>query len=664
METTRKLSRREKLSLIGKYLRPCWGHFAAALLCACLAMVFNALTPQIIRITVDSILGPETPQLPGFLMSWLNWAALEAQPLRALWWAAAAVLLTALLRGVCSYGQRLQLARGSESYVKGIRDDLYRHIQYLPFAWHKNNPTGDIIQRCTSDVDVIRQFVCNQLVEVVRTVFLIVLYLCIMFTMNLRLSLISALFIPIVGLSSGVFYKKISGRFQAADEAEGDLTTCAQENLTAVRVVRAFGRERYEEEKFNGKNQRFSQLWIRLGKLLSVYWASGTLLTCLQVMVIVVAGACECVAGRMTLGSFVAFVTYNEALAWPVRSLGRVLSDMSKAGVSMDRVGYILNAREERDLPDAVDAVNGDIVFDHVSFAYDGQPVLEDVSFTIHQGETFAILGGTGSGKSTLVHLLDRLYDLPEGGGSITIGGVDIRRMKRESLRRQIGLVLQEPFLFSQTVGENICAVRPDAGDEAMRRAAAVGKPIVAHCEVDDLLRGGYIHDGVYCREHGHKGICSESEWRQVERDIALAEKTGCQYHVCHVSTKESVDLVRQARAKGLKVSCETAPHYLLLCDEDLREEGRFKMNPPLRSRADRRALLEGIADGTIEVIATDHAPHTAAEKARGLAGSAMGIVGLETAFPLLYKYLVLEGVITLETVSYTHLTLPTILRV
>ena len=242
----------------------------------------------------------------------------------------------------------------------------------------------------------------------------------------------------------------------------------------AVRVVRAFGRERYEEEKFNGKNQRFSQLWIRLGKLLSVYWASGTLLTCLQVMVIVVAGACECVAGRMTLGSFVAFVTYNEALAWPVRSLGRVLSDMSKAGVSMDRVGYILNAREERDLPDAVDAVNGDIVFDHVSFAYDGQPVLEDVSFTIHQGETFAILGGTGSGKSTLVHLLDRLYDLPEGGGTITIGGVDIRRMKRESLRRQIGLVLQEPFLFSQTVGENICAVRPDAGDEAMRRAAAV----------------------------------------------------------------------------------------------------------------------------------------------------------------------------------------------
>lgn len=181
---------------------------------------------------------------------------------------------------------------------------------------------------------------------------------------------------------------------------------------------------------------------------------------------------------------------------------------------------------------------------------------------------------------------------------------------------------------------------------EAMRRAAAVGRPIVAHCEVDELLRGGYIHDGDYCREHGHRGICSESEWRQVERDIRLAEQAGCRYHVCHVSTRESVELVRRAKARGLAVSCETAPHYLLLTDEDLREEGRFKMNPPLRSRADREALLQGIQDGTIEVVATDHAPHSAEEKARGLAGSAMGIVGLECAFPLLYKYLVLGGVI------------------
>ena len=174
------------------------------------------------------------------------------------------------------------------------------------------------------------------------------------------------------------------------------------------------------------------------------------------------------------VGAFLAFITYNEALAWPVRSLGRVLSDMSKAGVSLDRVGYILQAQEEADAPDALEAVTGDIVFDHVSFGYEGQPVLEDVSFTITQGSTFAILGGTGSGKSTLVHLLDRLYDLPEGQGRITIGGVDIRQMSRESLRRQIGLVLQEPFLFSQTIRENIAATKPQAPEAELRRAASI----------------------------------------------------------------------------------------------------------------------------------------------------------------------------------------------
>jgi len=184
---------------------------------------------------------------------------------------------------------------------------------------------------------------------------------------------------------------------------------------------------------------------------------------------------------------------------------------------------------------------------------------------------------------------------------------------------------------------------------EAMRRVKDTGRKIVAHCEAEELLRGGYIHDGGYCREHGHRGISSESEWRQVERDLRLVEETGCPYHVCHVSTKESVELIRAAKAKGLPVSCETAPHYLLLTDEDLQEEGRFKMNPPVRGREDQLALLNGILDGTVDVIATDHAPHTAEEKSRGLAGSAMGIVGLECALPLLYTYLVRRGVLPFE---------------
>ena len=334
---TQSIPWREKVQRIVRFLRGSIHYFVVALLCACLGMVFNALTPQVIRLTVDSILGAEQPSLPAFLQPLLP--LLQAQKLHALWLAAAAVLLLALLRGFCNYGQRTQLSRGSESFVKRIRDGLYDHIQHLSFSWHTAHSTGEIIQRCTSDVDVIRTFVCNQLVEVVRTVFLIILYLVIMFRMNVRLSFVALAFIPIVGLSSGVFYRRISGRFQAADEAEGDLTTCAQENLTGVRVVRAFGRERFVTDRFCEKNEKFASLWIRLGRLLSVYWASGTLLTCLQVMVIIVCGIVEGVRGNMTLGEFLAFISYNEALSWPVRSLGRVISAMSKEGVSLERVG-------------------------------------------------------------------------------------------------------------------------------------------------------------------------------------------------------------------------------------------------------------------------------------------------------------------------------------
>ena len=187
---------------------------------------------------------------------------------------------------------------------------------------------------------------------------------------------------------------------------------------------------------------------------------------------------------------------------------------------------------------------------------------------------------------------------------------------------------------------------------ECMRAVAKTGKILAAHCEVDSLLNGGYIHDGGYARAHGHRGICSESEWREVERDIRLAEETGCAFHVCHVSTKESVTLIREAKRRGADVTAETAPHYLLLTDADLQEDGRFKMNPPLRGEADRAALIEGLLDGTIDMIATDHAPHSAEEKSRGLEKSAMGVVGLECAFAVLYTGLVEKGVITLEKLT------------
>lgn len=208
-----------------------------------------------------------------------------------------------------------------------------------------------------------------------------------------------------------------------------------------------------------------------------------------------------------------------------------------------------------------------------------------------------------------------------------------------------------------EAISDKVCAFSDDGkgvqNDETMRGAMTaakrLGKIIAAHCEDNALLFGGYIHDGEYARMHGHRGISSASEYKQIERDLRLAEETGCAYHVCHISTKESVELIRQAKARGVNVTCETAPHYLVLCDEDMQEDGRFKMNPPLRSREDKEALIEGIKDGTIDMIATDHAPHSAEEKGRGLEKSLMGVVGLETAFPVLYTELVTKNIITLD---------------
>ena len=214
-----------------------------------------------------------------------------------------------------------------------------------------------------------------------------------------------------------------------------------------------------------------------------------------------------------------------------------------------------------------------------------------------------------------------------------------------------------EKLADMEAMSDKVCAFSDDGkgvqNDEMMREAMTaakrLGKIIAAHCEDNSLLFGGYIHDGEYARMHGHRGISSASEYKQIERDLRLAEETGCAYHVCHISTKESVELIRQAKAHGVDVTCETAPHYLVLCDEDMQEDGRFKMNPPLRSREDKKALIEGIKDGTIDMIATDHAPHSAEEKGRGLEKSLMGVVGLETAFPVLYTELVMKNIIPLD---------------
>lgn len=474
MEPTKRKTGKTKL--IVRFLKPCLPLMLAGLLFSALITVCQAFIPQVIRISVDGVLGKDPSKIPAWIKVFLSGETIQDNPGMMLTIAAIAVVVLAAVNIAANYYSKVFSAKGSENFVKGIRDCLYDHIQKLPYSWHVKNQTGDIIQRCTSDVDVVRNFVTNQLMEVFRIIFLILFYMVIMFSMNVKITLIAVSFFPIVILYSGYFFSKIAKHFQEVDEAEGVLSSVVQENLTGVRVVRAFGREAFERDRFDEKNERFAGLWIYLGKFMSLYWSIGDLITGIQILTVICLGVLFTVKGNLTVGEFIAFVSYNSSMAWPVRSLGRIVSEMSKAGVSIDRIAYILDEKEEEDRPGVTKpAINQDIVFDHVNFSYEeGGPVLKDVTFTIPAGKTFAILGNTGSGKSTLVHLLNRLYDLPDGCGTITIGGVDIRDIDRRYLRSQIGMVLQEPFLYSGSIRENVGITKEESHFEAIREACEI----------------------------------------------------------------------------------------------------------------------------------------------------------------------------------------------
>lgn len=466
--------------------------------------VLNALTPQIFRFSIDSVLG-------GSSYAYLS---------EHLWVLSLLLVAVAVLSGLSQYTCRANTALAGENFARNMRDALFVHVQKLPMSWHDKNQTGDIIQRCTSDVEVIRNFVVTQLLEVFRTVFLIVTSFAMMLSMNVKLSLTVLLFVPVVVLYSAVFYRLIAKRFIVADEAEGELSTVVQENATGVRVVRAFGREQFEMDRFKEKNDYFAKLWIRLGTLSGLYWGVGDLITGLQVVTVIVLGAAEAVHGQISVGEFIAFASYNTTLVWPIRGLGRILSDMSKAGVSFERVDYIIRAEEEAyegadsaaaERKEAceqedTDRKRFDIEFDHVNFRYeDGKEILSDITFRVPQGCTFGILGGTGSGKSTIVQLLARLYEGKDGQGSIRLGGKDIREMPLEKLRGNVGIVLQEPFLYSRTIRENIAAARQDASIEEIRRVARIA------C-IDDAIMS--FPDG-YDTLVGERGVTLSGGQRQ-----------------------------------------------------------------------------------------------------------------------------------------------------
>lgn len=464
--------------LLALFLKGSKRFFVVSILSSALVALADALNPQIIRYTVDVLLGGEESPLPKFADKLAEKLGGTAALSEKLWIPAAAVIIVAVVSALSRYMQRVFNSKAAETLVQRIRNMLFTHIQKLPFSWHMKNKTGDIIQRCTSDVDTVKNFLSEQLTGILQIILQVGLSLTMMYSMNIKLATVATVTLPLILVYSALFGKKIGAGFKKCDEAEGALSSAAQENLTGVRVVRAFGREQHERDRFGRLNDIYTSLWLKLSKLMAAFWSFGDLFAGAQVMLILVLGVRFCVYDGMTAGELIAFISYNAMLSWPIRRLGRMISELSKAGISLDRLSYILRSPVETDKEDACEPdLHGDIVFDNVSFAYDGCPeLIHNVSFTAKAGSTVGILGGTGSGKSTLMYLLDRLYDLPSdgSGGRITIGGVDISDIKAKHIRKNIGMVLQEPYLFSRTIAENIALTSEGVDMELVRSAAAI----------------------------------------------------------------------------------------------------------------------------------------------------------------------------------------------
>ena len=464
------------LSLIAYFLRGSKGIFLLSMAFAAIVSLLEMIIPRMISFTVDSVIADKAPDLPASLLACLDKIGGIALLRRFPFLIAAAVTAAALLAALFRFLFRFFNEAAAEKFVKRMRDELYAKILKLPYSWHGANSTGDLIQRCTSDVETIKVFVSEQLTSLVRVIILIILAVYFMAGINGSMTAAAAVFIPVVICYSVFFYSGIGDAFEKADSEEGRLSATAQENLTGVRVVRAFGREQYERERFEKQNEYYTGFWIRLIRILTHYWVTGDVMTGLQYLLVNVMGAIFCISGTITAGEFIAFVSYNSMLIWPVRSLGRVISEMSKAGISLERLRYIMNAEEEKEPGEMLTPpMDRDISFEHVTFRYEGDEknAVTDVTFKVKAGTTVGILGGTGSGKSTLMYLLEKLYTLGEGQGRIMIGDADLSEISTSYVRSRIGMVLQEPYLFSRSIAENITITCGGKKEEELRRALA-----------------------------------------------------------------------------------------------------------------------------------------------------------------------------------------------
>lgn len=458
--------------------------FGLAILSIVAATVMQLATPILIQYTIDSIIGTEPAGDLQFLMDRFGRNIMSIVGL---------VLGIALIRAVFLFLKGYFSSYAAENIAQNLRDKLYKQIQYMSYEYHTKRETGDLIQRCTSDVETIRRFLGVQIVDLGRILLMVTLSVIIMVRMSPKLTVYAVLMIPVLFAFSFIFFTKVQKNFKKADEAEAQMTTVIQENLSGVRVVRAFGREKYEIDKFETVNHGYKEKVYKLIEILAGFWSSSDFLTLVQSGIVLVVGARMVITGEITIGILVAFITYESMLLWPVKQLGRLLSEFGKTTVSINRIEEILSEPIEQVMPyETRPEIKGEIIFEHVNFSYpDGKQVLKDINFKIEPGETLGILGSTGSGKSTLVHLLQRLYEYE---GTIKIDGQELKTIEKQWTRQKIGLVLQEPYLYAKTVKQNIGILRNDF-EEA---------------EIYEAAKTASIHDNILTFRDGYETVIGE----------------------------------------------------------------------------------------------------------------------------------------------------------
>jgi len=491
----------DKLKRLWNFMKGNRSLYVMSILAVGAAIFLRFAWPMVLRVTIDSIIGSKPVETSGWmqpiiieLMDFLGGKSILE---KSLWMCSLILILLTISRGIFLFFKGKWSATASESIARKIRDDVFDHLQYLPFEYHVKAKTGDLIQRCTSDVETVRRFLAMQLVAVGRAIFMLFFALSFMLPMSVKMTLVSLSLVPFIFTFAVIFFMKVKVAFKASDESEGRLSNVLQENLSGVRVVRAFARQKYEIDKFDEKNVEYRDLTYKLIRLLAWYWSVSDLLSLTQIIAVTVLGTYWAAQGTITLGTLLAFSTYVGMLLWPVRQLGRVLTDMGKALVSIERIQEILDEPiEDLDEGMAIENIQGNIEFQNVSFWYDkGHAILNDVSFKVQKGQTVAILGPTGSGKSTLINLLPRLYDNQKG--SIKIDGIDVKKISKRTLRNNIGIVLQEPFLFSKTLKDNIGLAKHNYEDDHVFQAAKMAS-------IHDVIES--FEDG-YQTAVGEKGV-------------------------------------------------------------------------------------------------------------------------------------------------------------